>query len=648
MTSPQSQPAQDSEGARTRRPRRLHGLHGRLLFFLGDVLLLAGALVASVALWEERFSSSGLWPSVGVLFGLSLSSKVPLLYRERLYFVSWSYVGMEELIGVARAITIGSAIFVIASMSLSQANVLPSFALAIFVTDYTLSLLGIGAFRVSKRVSRRLLRRPWTESVPTLIVGAGAAGEQLVRSLLDTPGSGYRPVGFIDDDSAKWRVTLHGVTVLGPTVELPELAAKLGSTKIIVAMPSAPSSTIRRIVGLARSAGLQDISVLPALASILTGRVSWDELRQLELEDLLGREVVPVDMAEVDLILGGKRVLITGAGGSIGAELSRHVAKFSPSSVILLDFDETSLFDIHKELWVTSTGVTLIPVLADVRDERKVQQIFAELKPQVVFHAAAYKHVGLLERNPEEAVRTNVAGTANVAIAAQTVEAERFVFISTDKAVNPSSVMGATKRVGELTCLSLNQHGDTRFMAVRFGNVLGSRGSVVPIFREQIRRGGPVTVRGREVRRYFMAPSEAVLLVLQAAAIGQGGEVFALDMGEPVKIADLARELIRLAGMEPDKDIQITYTDLEPGEKETEDLLVAEEGTEPTQHQKIHIVRSLEIPQAAQVASAVARFRLLSEEGGQSQIISALQQLVSTYTPSSTALDTRHSPISPS
>src|SRR3989344_4937927 len=344
-------------------------------------------------------------------------------------------------------------------------------------------------------------------------------------------------------------------------------------------------------VELGRKAGLQNIQIVPPLAELIGGQISIRELRQVQVEDLLGREQVSLDQEAIKKFVAGKKVLVTGAAGSIGAELSRQIARFSPSSVILLDQDETGMFWISRELHERFPQIERHAIVADIRDEQKMRSMLELHKPDIIFHAAAYKHVPLMEAQADEAVKNNVFGTFTVASLAIECGVEKFVFISTDKAVNPTSTMGATKRVGEMICQMLNAKDHTKFVSVRFGNVLDSRGSVIPIFREQIKKGGPVTVTHPDMQRYFMSTPEACLLVLEAGAIGQGGEVFVLDMGSPIKIVDLAKEMIRLSGYEPDKDIPIVFTGERPGEKFFEDILTAEEGTQATKNQKIFMAK---------------------------------------------------------
>lgn len=395
----------------------------------------------------------------------------------------------------------------------------------------------------------------------------------------------------MDDDKRKQGLSIHGVRVVGMVRDIPAVAKQYGIQEMIIAMPSAPSSVIKAAVELGRKAGVEHMKVLPSLREILDGKISLADIRDVQVHDLLGREVVSLDTESLSRFLRSKTVLITGAAGSIGSELSRQTSAFTPSVLVLLDQDESGIFMLSQELKDRFGETRIVSCVGDITNEQKMERVFSEWKPQIVFHAAAYKHVPLMEADPAEAVRTNILGTSIVATAARKAGSECVVYISTDKAVNPTSIMGATKRVGEMICQAANKKGKTRFVSVRFGNVLDSRGNVVALFREQIKRGGPVKVTHPDMRRYFMTNPEACLLVMQASAMGEGGEVFVLDMGSPVKIVDLAQEMIRLSGRQPDLDIPIVFTGVRPGEKLFEEALSAEEGTSATQHQKIFIAK---------------------------------------------------------
>lgn len=572
--------------------------------------------------------------------GLDLTVKLAIFGALGLYAVSVSQMGMEDVRVILRAVAAGAAGYAAAAGILARAagNPVPGPLLAI---DGALTLCGILGPRLAFRAwaSRREAARG--HRTAALIVGAGVAGQQLASSLCRTPESGYVPVGFLDDDVAKQGSVIHGVRVLGPLRRLGDVARARGVDAVLIAMPSAPSTTIRRVVAMANDAGVRRVQIIPGLERILQGRASSADLQQVQLDDLLGRRVVTIDTALVEAWLRNRRVLVTGAAGSIGSELCRQIARFRPDVLIPLDHDETGVFWSAREL--ERLGQSAVPAVEDVRDARRMRDLFRRLRPDVVFHAAAYKHVGLMEQHPLQSVHTNVLGSLAVAAAARDARVERFVLISTDKAVNPVSMMGATKRVAEQVCLALNAHGPTRYTVVRFGNVLGSRGSVIPLFQEQIRRGEPLTVRGANTQRYFMVTSEAVLLVLQAGAMGQGGEVFVLDMGQPVRILDLAEELIRLSGLRPHADVPIIVADPLPGEKEAEDLLTAEDGTVVTPHRQIHVARRTPPADPDWLLAAVASLEPLVRAGRAADTVQALQALVPTYRPSTVVLaETRH------
>lgn len=425
-----------------------------------------------------------------------------------------------------------------------------------------------------------------------LIIGAGNAGEALLREMMRRRDTPYHVVGFVDDDPDKYRMQIHGVPVLGTVDQLPQLCQKYSVDELAIAIPSATPKQMRRVVQICQGTKLR-FSTVPSLTDIASGKLKVSQIREVEINDLLGREEVKLDLEGIQRFLRGKTVLVTGAGGSIGSEMCRQVCEFEPTRLLLVEQAENPLFFMERELRKEHPGVPLETLICDITDRVRVDQIFDRFRPEVVIHAAAHKHVPLMEINPGEAVKNNVIGTMNVADAADRTGAENFVMISTDKAVNPTSIMGSTKRIAEMYIQDLNKTSQTHFVTVRFGNVLGSNGSVVPIFKKQIAEGGPVTVTHPEMRRYFMTIPEASRLVLQAAAIGEGGEIFVLDMGEPVKIVDLARELITLSGFRPGEDIEIVFTGLRPGEKLFEELSIAGEDMIPTVHPKIAVWKNI-------------------------------------------------------
>ena len=429
----------------------------------------------------------------------------------------------------------------------------------------------------------------------TLIFGAGKAGQLIAREIRSNQNLQLDLVGFADDDPRKRKSSFQGLKVLGGQTDLAGIISDQGIDEIIIAIPSATGAQIRSIVECVRSVDVS-FKILPSVGDLIDGSTSVQQLRSVKLEDLLGRQPITLDQVQISEYLDGKKVLVTGAGGSIGSEICRQVVKFKPEKLILFENAETPLFLIENELLAVCSDIEIIPVIGDIRNPARINVIFSEQKPQVVFHAAAYKHVPMMENNPAEAVNNNVRGTMLLADAADRFAVETFVMVSTDKAVRPTNVMGASKRVAELYVQSLARQSKTRYVTTRFGNVLGSNGSVIPTFKEQIKNGGPLTVTHPEVTRFFMTIPEATQLVLQAGSMGKGGEIYLFDMGEPVKIVHLAEELIRLSGLQPNEDIEIVYTGLRPGEKLYEELLLAEEGTLPTHHDKICVASSAPPP----------------------------------------------------
>jgi FlaA1/EpsC-like NDP-sugar epimerase len=506
----------------------------------------------------------------------------------------------------------------------------------VLLLDYIFTFGLIGSLRISKRVAKEYLNKTGKQRrgrTKILIIGAGGAGEQIGREMLNSKKSKYFPIGFIDDDPAKQGLSIHGIKVLGTRKEIPTILKNDHIDEVLVAIPSSSSKDIRQIVEIIRnSEEAKKIKILPGIMDLVDGNVTLSDIQEIQVEDLLGREPVEIDYSAIRGFLNGKCTLITGAGGSIGGELSRTVLQFEPKKIILLDIDETELYYLMNR--IKSTSIETVPVIGDIRDRTKMEAVFEQYRPQVIFHAAAYKHVPILEYYPDEAVKTNIIGTRLLGELAIKYKVERFVNISTDKAINPKSVMGATKRISEEILKALNGKNETKFISVRFGNVVGSRGSVIPVFKEQIKKGGPVTVTHPEMKRYFMVTSEAVLLVLEAAATGQGGEAYVLDMGEPVKIVDLAREMIKLSGHEVDVDIAIVYSGLRPGEKLFEELLGAEEGSQPTEYPKIFKVKTQREWTENVLWESVDQLKILCENNCKREdIIEVMKTIVPTYKP---------------
>ncbi|MBI3901583.1 MAG: polysaccharide biosynthesis protein [Nitrosomonadales bacterium] len=511
-----------------------------------------------------------------------------VFWASGLYRGLWRYASVADLRRIFLAVFAGAMLIPVVLWMFRISAVAPR---SVLVIDPVLLLLIMGGSRFIYRLWREqgLYRNIKLGGEPVLVLGADDAAVNLSRELARSDA--WRIVGFLDDDADKHGRLLNGIKVLGALDELPQWATQMGVTQAIVAMPSGSHQARRRAIKLCNQADLKVLTV-PSFDDLLDGRVAISQLRAVELDDLLGRDPVQLDDAGLHGLISGKAVLVTGAGGSIGSELCRQIARFDPGVLMLFEQNEFALYTIEQELRMTRLDLPCEFLIGDVRDRARLDEVMGKHRPAVVFHAAAYKHVPLMEqRNAWQAVRNNVLGTCCVAYAAQRSGVERFVLISTDKAVNPTNVMGASKRLAEMVCQGLQQAEGTRFVMVRFGNVLGSTGSVIPKFREQIAQGGPVTVTHPEITRYFMSIPEAAQLVLQAGLMGSGGEIFVLDMGEPVKIADLARDMIRLSGFSED-DIRIEFTGLRPGEKLYEELLSDNEHTLPTPHPKLRIARA--------------------------------------------------------
>lgn len=604
----------------------------RFVFFLvADILLIAFSVWFSFFLRFDGSIPHQYYPTIQQVILLLLFFLLPIFYFLKLYSLSWSYVSTNELILLVKGTVLG---FLFLGAALYISKDFPSFSgfpRSTLVISFVLVLLLAGGVRFAKRIYLHLVQGTTTgEREKTLIVGAGDAGEQIVRSIRGPGNSRYLPIGFVDDDPAKQGITIHGLKVLGSVRDIPRRVAEHHITELIIALPSAGPKSIKKAVELGRSAGLQGIKIVPSMAEIVSGEISLRDLRDIQIEDLLARDMVSRETTIIKDFVFRKKILITGAAGSIGSELSRQIAKFNPSSLLLLDQDESGIFTLLGGLQKHFPKVQLKPVIADIQDKEKIRQIFSSFKPDIVFHAAAYKHVPLMEDNPDEAVKNNVFGTRIIAEACLEQGVEKLIFISTDKSVNPTSIMGATKRVGEMICQAFNQRNHTKFVSVRFGNVLDSRGSVIPIFREQIKKGGPVEVTHPDMKRYFMVISEAVLLVMEAGALGKGGEVFVLDMGKPIKIVDLAKEMIRLSGFEPDRDIPIVFTGPRRGEKFFEEMLTAEEGIMKTKHQNIFMA-NLSPADSSQVQVCLEELQRAIEHRSRQEIIYAFKKLIPSY-----------------
>lgn len=607
----------------------------RSAFFLaGDAMLLALALVTAAWLRFEWYLPAQAIAQLWIAVPLSLAAKLPLLVVQRQHGVSWSRFTLGDVLTLARCLGAGWLIFAGLVMALRLTPVLAGFSRSVLLLDLVLSLAAVGGFRLSRRIYLHIRNHGRTHGLAAIVVGAGAAGDQLVRALRDSQEPPYCPYAFIDDDPFEHGHLIHGLPVVGGRAAIGEVVRTYHAEAVLIAMPSAPPEAVRDVVARARDAGVLEIRIVPGIERVLRGGVTLADLREVQLEDLLGRQVVRTETGAIRGMLGGRTVLVTGAAGSIGSEICRQMVGFGVRRLVMVDLDETGLFNLELRLAREArNSLRLEPAVADVRDPSRMRQVFETTRPDVVFHAAAYKHVPLMESHPAEAVKTNVWGTWVPAGLAREFGVERFILISTDKAVHPVSAMGASKRLAERVVATLNRDGPTRFMSVRFGNVLGSRGSVVPTWQEQIAGGGPVTVTDPEMHRYFMLVSEAVLLVLQAAASGPGGEVYVLDMGKPIRLLDLAHEVIRLSGLEPDVDIQVVFTGIRPGEKLSEELLASDDGVAPTPHEKIFAARPEPFASVDELRLHVEAIRALAENGRPELLREALRCLVPQYTP---------------
>lgn len=558
-----------------------------------------------------------------------------VFYVFGLYNRLWQYASTGELLSIIYAVSVGTGGTVAAvyfyglynAANLSYIRMPHTAAIILWLAMVFL----IGGSRFIWRI---LQENNHDRHVPgsqkqVLIVGAGDAGVLAARELKNRNYRDGRPVGFIDDNHSKQKLHLLGIPVLGTRKDIGRVVKGHNIDEVIIAMPSASGESVREIVRICEKSGVQ-LKIMPGVYDIISGDINVTPIREVQVEDLLGRDPVSVDLEEVAGYVAGETVLVTGAGGSIGSEICRQIARFNPGKLILLGHGENSIFDIEQELRGEHPGIDYITEILDIKDREKVFLVFNRYKPGVVFHAAAHKHVPLMERNPEEALKNNVVGTQNLAEAADEVKVKTFVAISTDKAVNPTSVMGATKRTAEMLIQSLDLRSQTKFVAVRFGNVLGSRGSVIPTFKRQIAQGGPVTVTHPDMVRYFMTIPEASQLVIQAGAMGQGGEIFILDMGKPVKIVDLAKDLIRLSGFEPDVDIKIQFTGIRPGEKLFEELLTAEEGVTSTKHSRIFVAK----PNGIDVKRLEELTHVVRERGSfltRDEVIELLQTMIPAF-----------------
>ncbi|WP_416826526.1 polysaccharide biosynthesis protein [Ectobacillus polymachus] len=590
---------------------------------------------------------NGVVPKVyfpGILFVFLCLWLVHLIvfYSFKIYQRIWIYSGPSDFISIIKATLTANAAAGCLLLLLSHYELIATLPLSVFVMNWMCISMATVGIRFLQRFRRDLNLSLPPSHIRVLIIGAGNTGSFVVKLIRNSPNTPMNPVAFIDDDHSKLHKKLFDLPIIGTREDIPRIVKEMNIQMIIIAMPSAPKKEISEIIKICKETKTK-IKLFPHFSEILQGEISLNMIRDVKVEDLLGREPIEIDLNEVASFLSNKTILITGAGGSIGSELCRQIAKLSPEKMLLIGAGENSVFNITTELKQKYPSIQCYSLIANIQDKVRIENIFATYKPNIVFHAAAYKHVPLMESNPVEAVKNNVFGTRNVAESAHRHQVERFVLISTDKAVNPSSIMGTTKKMAEILIQQMNEISETKFTAVRFGNVLGSRGSVIPLFKKQIAEGGPVTVTHPEMIRYFMTIPEAVQLVIQGAAMSSGGEIYVLNMGKPVNITKLANDLIRLSGFEPGKDIKIIYTGTRPGEKLREELFTSEESRSTTKHNLIYIAKQVSYP-SEKFFSMLSQIQqlILNESITESpkELKSLLAEIVSFY--SDSTLDEKH------
>jgi FlaA1/EpsC-like NDP-sugar epimerase len=598
-----------------------------------DLFLVIIAVLGSYALRLEMGAAYFFYlPSAYWMLGAALVIKPLIYYFFGLYRRMWIYASMQELRLIITAVTAASILVSTVMLSLFTMGAFYGFPRSVLVIDWLVSILFVGGIRFAFRLLAE--NRNFSQTQPAassakkaLIIGAGDAGALVVRELQKNPQLNVIPVGFLDDNPAKQKQQIYGVPVVGTLTDLAEVLDSYQVDEVVIAIPTAPGRVVRLVADVCRLKGVP-FRTMPGIYELLGGKVSVSRLREVDITDLLRREPARIQEDRIGKELSGRSILVTGAGGSIGRELCRQIARWGPSELILLGHGENSIFEALIELHESFPSLPIRPVIADVRDLPRLQSVFSRYRPQVVFHAAAHKHVPLMEVNIEDAVTNNILGTRNLVETALAWDVERLVMISTDKAIRPANVMGATKRMAEMIVLNAAGRSGRPYCVVRFGNVLGSRGSVVPLFKRQIARGGPVTVTHPDMKRYFMTIPEAVHLVLQAASMGEDGETFVLNMGQQIRILDLAEDLIRLSGLEPGKDIEIVFTGVRSGEKLSEDLWENDTCFRPTSHPEIFRVECPEALRGESLYKSVDELVHLSLEGDSQAVLNLLDELI--------------------
>jgi len=607
----------------------------RPLIIFTHIFAFAGSLLLSFLLTRNmRFSRDWLVEQYPHLLFFVILIKLLIFGLFKQYRGWWRYVGISDLLGIVRASLVSTLVIMILWYTLMFAteslHSIRGVEQGVFMADMFATVLLLGGLRMVIRLYYEEFRTvEGTRLKRFLIVGAGNAGEALLREIHRMPIAQYDVIGFIDDDPAKQGISIHGIAVRGRVEELPQICQDHNIEEIAIAMPSASHHQLRRVIQVCTGTKIR-FRTVPSITDIASGKFTVSQIRDVDINDLLGREVVQLDLGLIEAFLTDKVIFVTGAGGSIGSEMCRQVCNFRPKLLLLIEQAENPLFYVERELNAQFPEVNKKAIVCNITDKVRVEELFEKYRPEVVIHAAAHKHVPLMELNPGEAIKNNVVGTKVVADAAEDFGATSFVMISTDKAVNPTSIMGSSKRIAETYIQDLNRTSKTHFVTVRFGNVLGSDGSVVPIFKKQIAEGGPVTVTHPQMKRYFMTIPEASQLVLQAAAMGKGGEIFVLDMGDPVKIVDLARELITLSGFSPGEDIEIVFTGTRPGEKLFEELSTKGEDMQPTRHPKIVIWKNIPTQRQA-LHAGISELQGLAVTQEHARIVEKIKELVPEY-----------------
>jgi len=608
-----------------------------LIVFAHMVVFALSLLLSFLVTTNMQFRTEWFWEQYPVLLVFFIVVKIVVFGVFKQYQGWWRYVGISDLTGIIRASLISTLIIVALWYTAMQTDmvrktlpVISEVGQGVFMADLFGTIFLLAGLRMAVRLYYEEFRTVESGRLKRfLIVGAGNTGEALLREIQRMPVAEYEVIGFIDDNPAKQGLNIHGISVFGTVDQLPAICKEKNIEEVAIAMPSATVPQRRRVVQVCQGTKVH-FRTVPSMTDIAAGKFRVSQIRDVDINDLLGREAVQLDTEAVEAFIRGKTVLVTGAGGSIGSEMCRQICFYKPKLLLLVEQAENPLFYIERELRERFPGISMTAVICDITDKARVEGIFDKYRPEVVIHAAAHKHVPLMELNPGEAIKNNVVGTRTLSDAADKFGAGNFVMISTDKAVNPTSIMGSSKRVAEIYVQDLNRTSKTHFVTVRFGNVLGSEGSVVPIFKKQIANGGPVTITHPEMKRYFMTIPEASQLVLQAATMGKGGEIFLLDMGEPVKIVDLARELITLSGFRPGEDIEITFTGLRPGEKLFEELSIKGEDMQETRHPKIGIWKNIPMDRD-NLRQRIEQLVALAVDGDHSAITAKIKELVPEY-----------------